>query len=430
MAKTGIVQRFAEASMPRDELLKRARQLNWYHTLRLDEDLVTPGIFDLDSYVPYYLLPESLDGMDCLDVGAGSGYWSFAMERRGARHVTAADIGNYADTDFSTPFEPMADGCPKELSVPAGSIDPAYSEPFRVAASLLRSKVENKVCSVYELSPRTIGLYNIVFCGSMLMHLFDPLVALRRMASVCRNICLICTQTDLSLEGRPQLLYMGHQEAYSHFIPSPCALEKMIWSCGYREVVRGPTFNLHYRDRIKDPSPLSHTTFLGLREPERSSVPPPGLVSAHGRRAGIEIISAPSRVSVRQSFEIHVRVRNISQANWRGSTGATKLGMAYEIQSLDRRGRVRSTQVVESELPFLDYLPCGLDSLATLVVEAPAEPGQIVVRPLVCQNGSAFESAPVTCTVAVDSGPRLPILPHRLRALLRRIRNMSRLEAR
>lgn len=427
MAFEGYVQDFPEASRSPDELRRRAREVGWYHTLRLGDDLTTPGIFDLDSFVPYYLIPGSLRGLDCLEVGAGNGYWSFILERRGARRVVATDIGNFADTDFSTPCEPMADGLPAVLNVPAGTLDPDFGEPYRLAATLLRSRVKYQICSVYDLSPAAVGTHDFVFCGSMLMHLFGPLLALRRMASVCRNTFLICTQTDLTLDGQPLVQYLGHLCAYAHFIPSPVALGQMVRTCGYREVVRGPTFNLHYRDRVKDPAPICHTSFFGLWDPQDSCVPPPQLVPAGERRARIEVVSSPDRVGVGQPFEVYVRVHNVSRADWRGGDGSTRLKLGYEVQALDRRGRVRSTRTVESDLPFLDYLPKGLDSLAKLVVPAPPEAGRAVVRPFVCQDGIAFQGDPTRCTVSVGGtagGSLRELLPPGVRALLRRIKHL------
>lgn len=48
---------------------------------------------------------------------------------------------------------------------------------FDIAHALLRSHVEYRICSVYDLSPEAPGLFDIVFCGSLLVHLQNPLSA-------------------------------------------------------------------------------------------------------------------------------------------------------------------------------------------------------------------------------------------------------------
>src|SRR5712692_7649815 len=101
MAFEGTIDQFPEARQGRPELLARARELAWYHTLRLDETFTTRGMFALDEFLPYYMLPDSLTGLRCLEIGTGNGYWSFQMEGRGAEHVIATDIADYSQTDFS-----------------------------------------------------------------------------------------------------------------------------------------------------------------------------------------------------------------------------------------------------------------------------------------------------------------------------------------
>src|SRR5919201_205600 len=65
----------------RTDLLERARQQRWYHTLELGDGVVTDGWFDLRPYVHHYGLPERLDGVRALEVGTWDGFWAFELER-------------------------------------------------------------------------------------------------------------------------------------------------------------------------------------------------------------------------------------------------------------------------------------------------------------------------------------------------------------
>jgi tRNA (mo5U34)-methyltransferase len=74
-----------------------------------------------------------------------------------------------------------------------------------------RSRVEYQYCSVYDLSPYTVGMFDVVFCGSLLVHLQNPLLALQRIRSVTRDMAVIETAVDehgeTLLPGRPVMSF-------------------------------------------------------------------------------------------------------------------------------------------------------------------------------------------------------------------------------
>ena len=59
-----------------DELAAAVARHGWYHTIELAPGVVTAGMFDHRSAVDRYLLPESLTGLRCLDVGTMDGFWA------------------------------------------------------------------------------------------------------------------------------------------------------------------------------------------------------------------------------------------------------------------------------------------------------------------------------------------------------------------
>src|SRR6185503_9102837 len=120
-------------------------------------------------------LPESLAGKTALDVGTCDGFWAFEMEDRGAQ-VTAIDVETWRDFDF-LPWVREAQG-PERDNRTGGR--------FRLARAMRGSSVERKICSVYDLSPE-LGTFDFVFCGSLLMHLQNPLWALVNICSVTKE---------------------------------------------------------------------------------------------------------------------------------------------------------------------------------------------------------------------------------------------------
>src|SRR5438477_6949218 len=163
-----------------EDLLSRANEFGWYHTLELAPGHVTEGMFDLRGYEDRYGLPERMDGMRALDVGTWDGFWAFEMERRGAE-VVALDLDDEADLDWPPRRRPAT--FPEHLR----------GQGFRLAKEILGSKVERVNCSIYHAKPEELGTFDLVFCGSVLIHLRDQMLALERIAS-------LTTDTFLSIE--------------------------------------------------------------------------------------------------------------------------------------------------------------------------------------------------------------------------------------
>src|SRR5262245_17699909 len=134
--------------------------LTWYHTIDLGDGLITPGIYDHRPYLARYDLPADLRGRTALDVGAASGFFAFELERRGAA-VTTVDLPEWFDHDFGPLYQPDRD-------TEGGRT--YLHEPLAIAARLLGSRVERRHLNVYDLSPETVGTFDLVFCGSLLIH--------------------------------------------------------------------------------------------------------------------------------------------------------------------------------------------------------------------------------------------------------------------
>ena len=78
-------------TMPRDVLQRRAASHLWYHSVPLRYGIVTPGVNATARARSRVGLPERLDGLSVLDVGAWDGCYSFEAARRGAARVVASD---------------------------------------------------------------------------------------------------------------------------------------------------------------------------------------------------------------------------------------------------------------------------------------------------------------------------------------------------
>lgn len=135
---------------------------HWYHQIEVAPGVVTPGVNDHRPILDALGLPERLDGLRVLDIGARDGYFSFECERRGAE-VLAID-------------------------------SMAEETGFEIVKDLLDSKVELRRLNVYDLDPEQLGTFDLVLFLGVLYHLRDPMLALDKIWGVSRGRLIVETQ--------------------------------------------------------------------------------------------------------------------------------------------------------------------------------------------------------------------------------------------
>jgi tRNA (mo5U34)-methyltransferase len=208
--------------------------IEWYHTLELGPGVVTPGWHDTRPIAGRIPFPASLKGMRCLDVGTFDGFWAFEMEKRGAAEVVAIDVLD-----------------PRLWDWPVGSTDEALEEigrrkgrgqGFNIAANALGSAVKRLERSVYDLTAAEDGRFDLIYLGSLLVHLRDPVRALERLAEVCAGTMIVVDGVDLFLStilpGIPVSRLDGRGRPWWWY-PSLAGLRRLVEAGGF-EVVSGP----------------------------------------------------------------------------------------------------------------------------------------------------------------------------------------------
>ena len=147
----------------------------WYHTIELPDGRTTPGEYDHRRYLQHYGFPQDLKNKSVLDVGTADGFFAFEFERRGASRVVAIDLD---PTEHRRRFQ---------------EAEMKHHDRFQLLRNLLRSRVEHHYKDVYDLSSEDLGLFDFVFCGSLLLHLSDPVRALRSIRNVTRGTAIVAT---------------------------------------------------------------------------------------------------------------------------------------------------------------------------------------------------------------------------------------------
>lgn len=234
---TRVSEAFERASEPSPELRDRFDQIDWYHTQELAPGLVTPGMFDLRPYVDKYGIPADLSGVRALDVGTFEGFWAFEMERRGAT-VTALDVDRLQDLDWPPRLRPSA--------------DTVRGEGFAVAKEVFGSSVERVGTPIYEATPEKLGgPFDLVFVGSVAIHLRDPMLAFERLAALCSGNLIVAEEYSRKLSLLPGNLaeFRGHTPWMTWWRPSVRAWLTMIETAGFEDVRKHERFNMRFRGR-------------------------------------------------------------------------------------------------------------------------------------------------------------------------------------
>jgi tRNA (mo5U34)-methyltransferase len=233
------------------ELLERAKQQPWYHTLELAPGHVTPGWFDLRDSVGRYGLPDDMTGMRALEVGTWDGFWAFEMEKRGAE-VVALDLDDERDLDWP----------PRRR--PATFPDTPRGDGFRLAKEILGSSVERVNCSIYHATPEELGTFDVVFCGSVLIHLRDQLLAYERMAGLCRGLCISAEEYSRTAGLSPWAMSRYHadrESAVVFWMPSRKTWKRMMWTAGFDDVSEHGRFTM----KTTDGHAIRHVVLHGRR---------------------------------------------------------------------------------------------------------------------------------------------------------------------
>jgi SAM-dependent methyltransferase len=152
------------ASTSSTDFQESISRIKWFHRIDVGNGLVTPGDDDSPAKLKRLHFPDNLSGKTVLDIGAWDGFFSFEAENRGAVRVLATDSFVW-------------DG-----KVPGHS-----QEGFLTARELLHSKVEELRIEPLDISPATVGIFDVVLLSGVIYHVKHPWLLLERAASVTRD---------------------------------------------------------------------------------------------------------------------------------------------------------------------------------------------------------------------------------------------------
>jgi tRNA (mo5U34)-methyltransferase len=218
----------SEAVVPDRDLAQRVASIDWYHTLNLAPGVVTPGWLDHRPVLHRIPIPSTLDGKRCLDVGTFNGFWAFEMERRGASEVLGIDVLDPHRWDW-----PVARD---QSTIETLGRRMAGGDGFEVARAALSSDVRRLDLSVYDLDEQNVGRFDLVYVGSLLVHLRDPVRALDRVRAVCDGTLIVVDGIDLPLSLRCPKLPVARLDGRGRpwwWYPNVAGLVRLVEAAGF-----------------------------------------------------------------------------------------------------------------------------------------------------------------------------------------------------
>jgi tRNA (mo5U34)-methyltransferase len=239
---------------------------SWYHTIEVAPGLLTPGEFDLRPVVERLPWPD-VRGKRCLDVGTYDGFLAFELERRGASEVLATDLPSYEHWDWELHQRELG---PEYMRVVAGG---ELGAGARVARELRGSSVRFEPINAYALDPELIGRFDVVVCGSLLLHLRDPVRALEAIRSVCDGVFLCTNHLELGLTvahpRRPVFRLDGTSGATQWWLANAAGNRQLLRAGGFEMLAESRPYSVpfgpgHLRDSRRTRAALGRVGRIAL----------------------------------------------------------------------------------------------------------------------------------------------------------------------
>jgi tRNA (mo5U34)-methyltransferase len=224
-------------------------EFTWYHTVDLGDGVTTPGQYDQRDLVDHYGLPADLSGRTVLDVGPAHGCFAFEMERCGAGRVVTAELPVWSAHDGSPELKA---GFDRDGTDERNESDLHGAFAFAFAAR--GSRVEQTFCNVDDVDPSRLGTPDLVFCGSLLIPLSDPVRALYAIRRVPRGHAIIATTIDRDrLRHRaPRARFVGRNDGQTFWAPNMACPEAWARAAGFAATHRVARFQLRSVDGVFD----------------------------------------------------------------------------------------------------------------------------------------------------------------------------------
>jgi tRNA (mo5U34)-methyltransferase len=109
-----------------------------------------------------------------------------------------------------------------------------FSGAFDLAiqANGVQDIVKPTACTIYEISPERLGMFDLVFSGSMLMHVRDPLLGMHAIRSVTkpggRFVVSVSVVREIEEHALPLAAFVGEWDQSNFWQINAACLKRML----------------------------------------------------------------------------------------------------------------------------------------------------------------------------------------------------------
>lgn len=206
------------------EKARRVKEFRWFHTMDLGDGVTTPGQKPAKrlKFQASRVFRMPIAGQSVLDVGCWDGFFSFEARRRGATRVVGADhhVWNH--------------GWGKKGA-------------FELARACLDPSVEVREVPIGEMTPESVGRFDVTLFLGAFHHMRDPLGTLTRLAAMTTRMLVVETHVDARLAAEPPAMVFYpfkelNNDPGSWWGPNPACVVAMLKSCGFGKVEVDATY--------------------------------------------------------------------------------------------------------------------------------------------------------------------------------------------
>lgn len=197
-----------------------ARRIGWFHSFDFGSGVTAHGSATLASLSKRTasLRLEGLVGKTFLDISSWDGFYAFEAKRRGAARVLATDKFCWSGAGWGK------------------------KEGFLLVRDILGAQVEDRDIEVDELSPDSVGMWDVVLFSGIFYHRRDPIRALAAAASVAKERLIVETHVYNNHHAVPLMQYvprdptnpMNHNSNY--WRPNVALIEQLLKEMGFPRI--------------------------------------------------------------------------------------------------------------------------------------------------------------------------------------------------
>ena len=214
----------------------------------------------MTDYLAHYHLPERLDGMRVLDVGASTGFFAYEFERRGADEVVAIELPSWDAHDWTPRYRR---GLAVRTADEAANVErEVMRDGFTVVGEALGSTRVRRIWqAIYDLDPAQLGTFDVVFSGAMLMHVRDPILGIQRMRACCKpeGRLIVSISTTMPDAAEPVARFAGEWNQCNWWQMSPKCLDRVLECCDFDRIEHRAIYTLQdVTGQFHDPTYVCH----------------------------------------------------------------------------------------------------------------------------------------------------------------------------